>query len=370
MELVDKEDIQIKKKLFGRRRYDRNINDNYSDYINRFLNIIDKDVDDVTINDINMYLEIRKKELKYYTFQQLRRALNFLAKEINPPKLYPDTDISMTESPVIHEIKESDISKGIKIRGLSLTTGYMYYRKLVELNDFLNNKSEYDITIQDLQDFINHKINQGRSGGTIHNYRSAFMFYFREKKIKLDFSQLIIPKRNRKKLPITLTKSEIQRLINCSDQVLKLIIKLCYGSGLRVSELLNVKPKDFNFEEKTLKVSWEGSKGKKERFTFVSESFLKDYLNYFNNFPMERPLFRYTDAALNRKLKETAMIAGINKDIHMHTLRHSFATHYYAETKDLVSLSRLLGHENISATMIYIHLGGEYVKIGKSPLDT
>lgn len=356
------------------------INVDYNIAINRFLKIIKKPIEEINLQDINNYLEIRKKELKPYSFDQTKFALNFFAREIksqHPEFITSDITLTITPEPnIIHSV---NITDAIKIRGLAKTTGYGYYRKLLQLNDYLGGKSEYDITIPDLQNFINYKINSGLNSKTIHIYKNAFEFYFNLKNIKLDFDQLILPKITGRKLPVTLTKGEIKRLVEATDEeYFKLLIELCYGSGLRVSELINVKYVDFNFEEKTLKVTWEGAKGKKERFTVVSELFIKHYFHYLEYMGekyakkdrgSERPLFNYHPYTINRKIKYFGKRAGINKKIHTHSLRHSFATHYYIDTRDLLSLSKLLGHESISMTTIYVDLAGEYIQSGKSPLD-
>jgi len=180
------------------------------------------------------------------------------------------------------------------------------------------------------------------------------------------------PKKD-KKIPQVLTKQEVLRLID-STQTLKsnLILQLLYSSGLRVSEIVNLKPVDLDFNENT---GWvrEG-KGKKDRMFIFSKKLSKKLQKFINKNQDWNYLFSKIQPLTTRNIQKIVQLtkqkAGIDKDIHPHTLRHSFATHLLDSGIDLRKIQELLGHSNISTTMIYTHISTESLKQIKNPLDT
>jgi integrase/recombinase XerD len=178
--------------------------------------------------------------------------------------------------------------------------------------------------------------------------------------------------KSEKKLPTVLTKQEVIDLIKASKTAKsKLILQLLYSSGLRVSEIVNLKPSDLDFSENT---GWvrEG-KGKKDRIFILSEKLSKKLKKFaFKRqdwkylFSKEKPL---TTRNIQKIVQKASKSAGINKEVHPHTLRHSFATHLLDNGTDIRKIQILLGHSNISTTMIYSHVSNEQLKSIKSPLD-
>ena len=174
------------------------------------------------------------------------------------------------------------------------------------------------------------------------------------------------------KIPIVLSKQEVIRLIDSASTLKsKLILQLLYSSGLRVSEIVNLTKKNLNFDENT---GWvrEG-KGKKDRM-FIFSSKLGKKLEKFTNknpdwayvFSKEKPL---TTRNIQKIVQSTTKKAGIEKSVHPHTLRHSFATHLLDREVDLRKIQELLGHSSIATTQIYTHVSKEQLKAIKNPLD-
>ena len=179
------------------------------------------------------------------------------------------------------------------------------------------------------------------------------------------------PKRE-KKIPQVLTKKEVFQLID-SAQTLKsnLIIQLLYSSGLRVSEIVNLRKQDLDFNEN---MGWvrEG-KGKKDRMFIFSKKLSKKLQKFINKNEGWGYIFSKTNPLTTRNIQKivqnTTKIAGIDKDVHPHTLRHSFATHLLDSGVDLRKIQFLLGHSSIATTQIYTHISQEQVKNIKNPLD-
>jgi len=198
----------------------------------------------------------------------------------------------------------------------------------------------------------------------------AIKFFF-ENVLK---EKLILPtiKRN-KTLPNILTIEEIRRLIdNTSNIKHKLIIKLLYGCGLRVSEIVNLKKSDVNFVEGLIHIRL--AKGKKDRFVKIPISVEKELYN-FSKLSDGKYLFesarggKLTTKAIQSVLKNSTKKANVKKRTYPHLLRHSFATHLLEQGTDLRVIQKLLGHSDIKTTQIYTQISQASIKNIKSPLD-
>lgn len=179
-------------------------------------------------------------------------------------------------------------------------------------------------------------------------------------------------KRN-KTLPEILTIEEIRKLIENAQNIKhKLIIKLLYGCGLRVSEIVDLKKENVNFGEGLVHIKL--SKGKKDRFVKIPESIKEELISYcrLNEskilFPSNRG-GKLTVATIQAILKNSARKAGIKKRVYPHLLRHSFATHLLEQGTDLRVIQKLLGHSSIKTTQIYTQISQASIKNIKSPLD-
>jgi site-specific recombinase XerD len=178
----------------------------------------------------------------------------------------------------------------------------------------------------------------------------------------------------RKKLPVTLEPEEAQRLIKQPNKRYptglrnKAIISLMLHCGLRVSEVINLKPGSINLTQGKLRV--ESGKGRKDRDLAIPE-YITDL---FDSWRKKRPQSDFFFSTLKGKklsvrylqqmIKRYSQKAGITKNISPHSLRHTYATQYYRQTKDIETLRRILGHPNISTTTIYITLANIDVENG------
>ena len=210
---------------------------------------------------------------------------------------------------------------------------------------------------------------QARSISAIKSFFNYLIFegYIKESPI----SNIEAPKQE-KKLPVVLTEDEIKNLINSIDlnydfgQRNKTIIEILYGTGIRVSELVNLKLSNIFFKENIIKVI---GKGNKERFVPLGEIAsceMKIYINDRNQLKIDSKssdiLFlnrygrRLTRSMIFKIISDASKRIGLDKKISPHTLRHSFATHLIKNGADLRTIQLILGHESITTTEIYTHL--------------
>ncbi len=184
----------------------------------------------------------------------------------------------------------------------------------------------------------------------------------------------LYPLRKSKSLPDYITTSEVKRMIDHVDNKKHLcIIKLLYGAGLRLSELINLKLTDINSQDMLIYIR--KAKGNKDRVVMLSESLLKDLRDYFMLYKPREYLFEgqgggmYSDKSVQNVVRDAARKAGIKKKVTPHTLRHSFATHLLEAGTDIRYIQQLLGHQSIKTTEVYTHITDVSKSNIKSPLD-
>ena len=190
--------------------------------------------------------------------------------------------------------------------------------------------------------------------------------------------------KHEKKLLVVLSKEEVWRMLQKAKLLKhKILIGLLYGCGLRCMEVRNVRIQDLDFDRKQLKVVQ--GKGKKDRYVPLSEHLIRGLKKYieaekpqdwiFNGKPLPNRAggdfdSRYSQRGVQWVIKQASALAGIKKEVCVHTLRHSYATHLLEDGLDIVSLKNLLGHENIETTMEYLQIAQLASQKVFSPLDT
>ena len=213
--------------------------------------------------------------------------------------------------------------------------------------------------------------------GTINCYSAAIRFFFAVT-LNRTMNYLQIPRmKEPKTLPVILTREEIAELISKVGNLKhRAILLTIYGSGLRVSELTHLKVSDI--DSKTMRIFVRAAKGKKDRYTLLSESALAALRDYWRRYRPKSPVGYVFPGAKNvGTLSRNAVKLAINtalsktsiaKIVTPHTLRHCFATHLLEDGYTLLQIKELLGHSSIASTVIYLHLANTTIGI-TSPAD-
>jgi integrase/recombinase XerD len=248
---------------------------------------------------------------------------------------------------------------------------------------FLNNKTPIQIELLHLQGFVKW-ISESLLSATsqsriISGIKTFYRFLLMENELQQSPAELLEAPRTTRKLPVSLTIEEIDKLISVINRSTPegernmTIIETLYSCGLRVSELVNLKITDLHLNEDYIKVT---GKGNKERLVPIGKNAKKLIKNYLNKVRVHLPIKKAAGdhIFLNRRggilsrvmvfyvIKDLAAKAGIKKKLSPHTFRHSFATHLVEGGADLRAVQEMLGHESITTTEIYTHLDRQYLR--------
>ena len=238
--------------------------------------------------------------------------------------------------------------------------------------------SLYDVKYTDLRFLLEYYDNLHLKSLSIRRKISSLKGFYKYlgrmgKVTSNPFSYVTLPKKE-KKLPQYLNYNEMMEIFDCIDITSllglrnRLIMELLYATGIRVSELVNIKINLIDLDNKSIQVTGKGDKTRIVFFNEVTKKYIGKYLDESN-------LVRKTDylimnsngrqittrgirLILNKVISETSII----KHIHPHTLRHTFATHLLNNGCDLLTVQELLGHSSISTTGIYTHVTTEHIK--------
>ncbi|WP_375241287.1 tyrosine-type recombinase/integrase [Polaribacter sp.] len=185
--------------------------------------------------------------------------------------------------------------------------------------------------------------------------------------------ELVRPKKS-KKLPNILSQEEVLKIIGVTQNLKhKAILALIYSCGLRISELINLKLENFNIDRKQLVIK--NSKGRKDRYVSLADSFIPLLSNYYYSYKPEiyfvegQNKGKYSAESVRQFLKKNCLKAGIRRTVTPHTLRHSYATHLLENGVDIRYIQSLLGHSRPETTMIYTHVKRKDLMEIQNPLD-
>lgn len=277
----------------------------------------------------------------------------------------------------------SDLRKQYRIylkveRGLSPNSVEAYEQDLAKLYAYCDEQgiTPEAATYEQLQQFVQSTFspssNTRSQARIISGIHSFYRFLLYHNYIDQDPSELLEAPRKEMHLPQVLSLDEVNRLVQAIDLSKKeghrnrAMLEMLYGSGLRVSELVNLRFSDMYRAEHYMVIQGKGSKQRLVPMSPVAEEWLDYWLEERNFWPIEQGCEDYV--FLNRRgrpltrvmvftlIKQLCVQAGIKKSISPHTLRHSFATHLLHNGADLRVIQQLLGHEDITTTEIYTHV--------------
>lgn len=271
----------------------------------------------------------------------------------------------------------------MSILGRSEST-YRNYAQHVAAMALHFGKIPTELDVEQVQEYLYILQKRSKTPSLTYFKHTVYGLRFMLKSEGLPYEFLHLPSiKHDKKLPTVLSKEEVWRLLkSCHLLKHKVLIGLLYGCGLRCMEVRSLRLQDLDFDRMQLKVVQ--GKGKKDRYVPLSIHLIRGLKSYiqaekpkiylFNGQPAGRAGgdfdSRYSQRGVQWAVKQACKVAGITKDVCMHTLRHTFATHLLEDGLDIISLKNLLGHENIETTMEYLHIAQLDTQKAFSPLDT
>lgn len=262
-------------------------------------------------------------------------------------------------------------------RAYSDNTVGAYMNDLNKYEEFLK-KDILESDTEDLERYLKYikNLESTTVAHKITSIKSYFNYNIKREIVSVNPADKVSRPKLTKHLPEYLTEEEVGKLLDVEvkspyDYRNKTILELLYSSGIRISELVNIKTPNYDSEECLIRIM---GKGSKERIVPLGDYAINIMNDYMNNY---RPLInkKHTDYVfvnnrgdkisrqfIFKVIKKEALKKGIKKDISPHTLRHTFATHLLKNGADLRIIQELLGHENISTTQIYTHVTNNKLK--------
>ncbi len=363
----------------------------------------------------------RKKEFliklsqKFESWQveQADRALKLYNYFLNRSKSKKEID----EAKALWKEVLEKVQKALRRKHYSYRTERTYLDWVRRLAEFTGFKPPRVLTGEDFQDFLTYlAVEKHVAPSTQNQALNALVFFFREG-LEQDISPYIeaVKARERRRLPVVLTREEVQEVLSGLEEVSYLICALMYGGGLRVSEAVRLRVKDLNFERGLVTVY--SGKGDRDRVTVLPRKLKPEFEVHLAKareiYEMDRKAGvagvylphalerKYPHAgkewawfwvfpsrelsvdprtetvrrhhihpsAVQRAFKKALRKAGIEKPATVHSLRHSFATHLLEDGYDIRTIQELMGHKSIRTTMIYTHIVGKRILGVISPFD-
>jgi site-specific recombinase XerD len=272
---------------------------------------------------------------------------------------------------VYHKMQQQTI-----LGGRSQSTLENYIRRIALISLEFNRLPE-DISEEEINEYLTGLAQMAKSPS-----RSSFKhavyglrYYFRH--IGLNKRAIALPSMKKEaKLPVIFNRSELRQLFKAPTLLKhRIVLTLIYSAGLRSQEAINLKLSDIDFERKAIHIRQ--SKYKKDRIVPLSDYIAKGLIKYISAehphiwlFNGKEPDGRYSVKGLSWIIRENLKKTDIKKDVSLHSLRHSYATHLLEDGVNIVTIKELLGHAHITTTMIYLHVAQIAPGGAHSPLDT
>lgn len=248
-----------------------------------------------------------------------------------------------------------------------------YVKDVEELARYYG-RSPDKISIEEIRDYMHYLIVDQKFSYSYCNHKLvAINFFYRE--VLRRKGDLRVPMKRSNSLLEPLSRAEVSRLIDAAQNLKhRVLMMTSYSTGLRRFELVRLTPKDIHSERMLVRVNQ--GKGRKDRYTLLSERLLKELRAYWCEYRPEGWLFP-NHSRTNHMSKDTAgrifyrlkERAGITHGHGIHTLRHSFATHLLEMGVDVRTIQVLMGHTSLNTTVKYLHVTQKHIEGTRNPLD-
>lgn len=260
------------------------------------------------------------------------------------------------------------------IHGLAAGTQKTYLREIERFSQHIG-KSPHILDHEDVRSYRLHFIRTQRQPSTINRIMSALRFFYKNTLQDAETAAKIPMMRDIDRAPHVLSPPEVRRLLRAVEHIkYRTALSLVYASGLRVSEVVQLRLRDIESQRMVIHVR--NGKGGKPRYTMLSKHLLDQLRDYWRHqrptswlFPDrsgDRPI---SVRSIQRACRQAALDASLDKPVTVHTLRHCFATHLLEQGNDIRIIQKLLGHKHITATTRYTQVAIDTVQATLSPLD-
>ncbi|MBI5665283.1 MAG: integron integrase [Nitrospirae bacterium] len=393
----------------------------YVQWAKQFFDYIKQPLRECSANDVKGFIGQLSSSVEAGQVEQARDALKLLFRDFlkvpwfksHSPLTSPKRGGGILEAEQISE----KIQREIRYLHYSIRTEQAYVQWVRRFMNFHKLKPVDDITAGDVKAYLEHlAVNKRVSASTQNQALNALVFLF-EHILKKDLGELGEFTRARRpvRLPVVLAREETDKLLDALPGTYALMAGLLYGSGLRLMECIRLRVKDIDFAQNHIIVR--DGKGQKDRITILPKRFHKplreqieivkrlhdedlakgggevwlwpslehkyksaakefiwQYVFPANNLSVDPRSSRVrrhhvNENSLQKEIKKTSQALGINKRVSCHTLRHSFATHLLENGYDIRTVQELLGHVDVSTTMIYTHVLNTPGLAVRSPVD-
>ena len=232
------------------------------------------------------------------------------------------------------------------------------------------------VSNSDVRDYLCYLVEKRNvSASTLNVAINALKCYY-GKVLKRGFIYEVERPKNDRRLPVVLNQGEISGILSVvSNLKHKLMLMLMYSAGLRVSEVVKLRLEDIDFQRKLIHVK--GGKGRKDRYTILSDVALGTLHEYLKQYGQSKYLFpssnrekHLTTRSVEKIFSEACKKAGVRKNATAHSLRHSFATHLLENGTDIRTIQVMLGHASLNTTQVYTHVSDEMLKKVENPFDS
>jgi integron integrase len=282
---------------------------------------------------------------------------------------------------------------------------------------FNRGRDPRELNEREISRFLTYLANQRKVSAVTQNQAASALLFLYRKVFRKEIERLndVVRAKPAKRLPVVLTRAEVQAILDQLGDVHHLMVQLLYGGGLRLMECLRLRVKDIDFDERSITIR--GGKGNKDRVTVLPDKMILSLRRHLlkvralheqdlrdgagwvempnalgRKFPRagqewpwqwvfpasrhyndretgQRRRHHYHETSLQRVVKQAAYKAGITKRVSCHIFRHSFATHMLEDGTDIRTLQELLGHSSVTTTQIYTHVLKRGAHGVRSPLD-
>lgn len=268
------------------------------------------------------------------------------------------------------------IRREMRLRNYSPKTIKSYLSCLRSFVAYMKPKHPRVVTEAEIKTYLLHLIETKHfAASSVNQVFNALRFLYVDL-YDMPFRIGNVPRpRKERKLPDVFTQEELRRLFRVVlNPKHRMVLMITYSAGLRIGEVTRLRPEDIDCERRMIHIR--GGKGRKDRYTMLSEKAMNELSNYLSLYRPVKYLFEgdrdgkpYSQSSIQHVFRNAVKNAGIKKPVTVHTLRHSFATHLLEQGVDLRYIQELLGHSSSKTTEIYTHVSTKNIAAIRSPLD-